>query len=107
MEQLRALGTAASGLLDTARLRAMDHDAALTHLRQLAGIGPFSAELILLRGMGDPDAFPKEEKRLHRAMAAAYHLGDEPTLDALERLADGWRPYRSWVGLLLRNTISR
>ena len=106
VEQLRALGQH-PGLLDTARLRAMDRDAALTHLQQLAGIGPFSAELILLRGVGDPDAFPATEQRLHRAMAAAYHLGEEPARAALERVADGWRPYRSWVGLLLRNTISR
>ena len=107
VEQLRALGTAAPGWLATARLRRMDRAAAMTHLQQLAGIGPFSAELILIRGVGDPDAFPREEKRLHRAMAAAYHLGEEPALDVLERVADGWRPYRSWVGLLLRNTISR
>ena len=76
-------------------------------LQQLAGIGFFSAELILLRGVGDADAFPKSEKRLHRAMAAAYHLGDDPDLDTLERIADGWRPHRSWVGLLLRNAISK
>ena len=106
VDQLRVLGTQAD-LLDSKRLRTMDHDAAMTHLQQLPGIGPFSAELILMRGVGDPDAFPKTEKRLHRAMAAAYHLGDDPALDTLERIANGWRPYRSWVGLLLRNTISR
>jgi len=104
VDQLRALGgAAAAGRLGSARLRAMDRDEALTHLQQLPGIGPFSAELVLLRGAGDPDAFPQHEKRLHRAMAAAYHLGEEPDLDALERVADRWRPYRSWVGLLLRN----
>ncbi|MEJ7665054.1 MAG: hypothetical protein WKG07_38810 [Hymenobacter sp.] len=107
VEQLRALGQAAPDGLDTARLRAMDRDAALAHLQKLAGIGPFSAELILLRGVGDPDAFPRTEKRLHRAMAAAYSLGEEPALATLERVADQWRPYRSWAGLLLRNTISR
>lgn len=107
VEQLRALGTIAPDWLGTARLRAMDRAEALVHLQKLPGIGPFSAELILLRGVGDPDAFPATEKRLHRAMAAAYHLGDEPEIAALERIADQWRPYRSWVGLLLRNTISR
>ncbi|GAB3641302.1 DNA-3-methyladenine glycosylase family protein [Spirosoma arcticum] len=106
VEQLRVLGTQAA-LLESSRLRAMTPDAAMTHLQQLPGIGPFSAELILMRGVGDPDAFPKTEKRLHRAMAAAYHLGDEPDLGTLERIADGWRPYRSWVGLLLRNTVSK
>ena len=105
VEQLRALGVAAAdGRYGSARLRAMDREEALAHLQQLPGIGPFSAELVLLRGAGDPDAFPQHEKRLHRAMATAYGLGDEPALETLERAAERWRPYRSWVGLLLRNS---
>ena len=107
VEQLRALGKASGDWLSRSRLLAMDREAALAVLRELPGIGPFSAELVLLRGAGDPNAFPRSEKRLHRAMAEAYHLGDEPTLEALEEIADGWRPYRSWAGLLLRNAINR
>jgi len=104
VEQLRGLGVAAGeGWLDTARLQAMPREAAMAHLQQLAGIGPFSADLILLRGVGDPDAFPTTELRLQRAMAKAYDLGDEPKLKTLLQIADKWRPYRSWVGLLLRN----
>lgn len=104
VEHLRALAHAtADSRIDTTRLREMAHDEAMSHLQHIPGIGPFSAELILLRGAGDPDAFPRQEKRLHHAMAAAYQLAEEPTLDRLERIADGWRPHRSWVGLLLRN----
>lgn len=106
IEQLRALGSAAAGgFLDSKSLRAMTHEAVTQHLLQLPGIGPFSAELIIIRGMGDPDAFPREEKRLQRAMAIAYDLGDSPDLDTLEHIANNWRPYRSWVGILLRNFI--
>ena len=107
VEQLRALGVAAGeGWLDTARLKAMTKEAAMAHLQQLAGIGPFSADLILLRGVGDPDAFPASEMRLQRAMAKAYDLGDAPDLATLEQVAERWRPYRSWVGLLLRNHVA-
>lgn len=108
VEQLRVLGTAAAeGKLDSNRLRAMTRDEALANLQQWPGIGPFSAELVWMRGVGDADAFPRTEKRLHRAMAIAYHLGEDPDLDTLERVADRWHPYRNWVGLLLRNSISR
>ena len=104
VEQLRGLGSAAaSGWLDADRLNAMGLDAAMAHLQQLAGIGPFSAELILIRGVGDPDIFPNTEMRLQRAMAAAYDLGPAPDRMTLERIADVWRPYRSWAGFLLRN----
>jgi DNA-3-methyladenine glycosylase II len=100
--QLRALGAAAmDGVLDTGRLRMLPRDQALAQLQRLPGIGPFSADLILIRGAGDPDAFPRTELRLQRAMMRAYGIG--PDLAAMERIADGWRPFRSWVGLLLRN----
>jgi DNA-3-methyladenine glycosylase II len=105
VKQLRALGVfAAEGGLSTMRLKGMKFAEALSYLQQLGGIGPFSAELIMLRGVGDADAFPLEEKRLHRAMAAAYHLGPEPDLVQLKRVADQWQPFRSWIGLLLRNS---
>ena len=101
--QLRSLGEAAAlGKLDPDRLRAQDPADALAELRTLPGIGPFSAELILLRGAGHPDGFPASEQRLHRAMAAVYHLGPEPEPARLAAVAAGWRPFRTWVALLLR-----
>ena len=103
--QLRALGAfSMGGRLDSALLRSMKRDTALAYLQQLSGIGPFSAELILLRGIGDPDAFPMEEKRLHGAMSRAYQLGNDPSAETLLKIASLWQPYRSWVGLLLRNS---
>jgi DNA-3-methyladenine glycosylase II len=108
VDQLRALGRAAAdGRLDADLLRGMPRAEALTHLRTLPGVGPFSAELILLRGAGDPDAFPAYEKRLHQAMADAYGLGPDPDLATLTAIADGWRPFRTWVALLLRTDAPR
>jgi DNA-3-methyladenine glycosylase II len=104
VENLRALGDAASeGELDADLLRGMPIEEALAHLRKLPGIGPFSAELTLIRGAGVIDLFPRETPRLHRAMAEAYDLGPEPPLTRLEALARDWRPYRGWVAFLLRN----
>jgi DNA-3-methyladenine glycosylase II len=100
--RLRALADAAlAGDLDAARLRAMPPDDALARLRTLPGIGPFSAELILIRGAGHPDLFPARERRLHAAMADAYHLAN-PSPGQLAELSARWAPYRSWVALLLR-----
>jgi DNA-3-methyladenine glycosylase II len=102
-ERLRLLAEAAlAGDLDAARLRAMAPAEALAHLRKLPGIGPFSAELILIRGAAHPDLFPLYERRLHAAMAGAYRL-DNPDVDQLAEISARWTPYRSWVGFLLRN----
>lgn len=103
-DQLRALGAAgATGDLSTRKLLAMDRGDAMKRLQRLPGIGPFSAELILIRGCGDPDVFPRTEGRLHRAMTEAYHLGEDPDLNTLEAAAADWHPYRSWIGLMARD----
>lgn len=102
-ERLHALAEAAlDGALDAARLRALPTDEALAELRALPGVGPFSAELILIRGAGHPDVFPRHEPRLHQAVATEYGLGADPGVDRLAEIAERWRPYRSWVSLLLR-----
>ena len=102
-EWLRSLAQVAlDGQLDAARLRAMPHEEALADLKKLPGIGDFSAGLILLRGAGDPDAVPGQEPRLGRAVALAYGLPGPATPEQVVAISEGWRPYRTWVTVLLR-----
>jgi DNA-3-methyladenine glycosylase II len=103
LDNLRALADAAqAGVLDAAWLRSLDADEALAQLKQLPGIGDFSAQLILVRGAGEPDLLPSKEPRLARAAALAYGLDSPPSQAELEELATAWAPYRSWVSFLLR-----
>jgi DNA-3-methyladenine glycosylase II len=105
-EWLRGVAAAAlDGHLDAARLRSLPRERALAELEALPGIGPFAAALILLRGAGHPDHFPQDERRLRRAMARAYGLGESPPPERLRAIADRWRPYRTWVSLLLRTEL--
>jgi DNA-3-methyladenine glycosylase II len=106
MRRLRALGHAANtASLDAPRLRAMPVEDALAQLKELPGIGDFSAQLILLRGAGEPDYLPTAEPRLARAVALAYGLDHRPSAAELSRIAAAWRPYRTWATLLLRTTL--
>ena len=105
-EWLRSVAQAAlDGRLDAAYLRAQPRDQALAELRQLPGIGDFSAELILLRGAGDSDAIPRAEPRLARAVGLAYGLPEPPSGEQLTSISENWRPYRTWVALLLRTYL--
>ena len=105
-EWLRSLAVAAlDGRLDAARLRAQPAENALARLRELPGIGDFSAELVLLRGAGAPDEVPRHESRLVRAVALAYDLAEPPTAAELARISGRWRPYRTWTTLLLRTFL--
>ena len=102
VQRLHAIATAAlDGRLDAATLRAAGPAQALADLQSLPGIGPFGAELVLIRGAGEPDHFARSERRLHAAMAEAYGV-DAGDVDALAAIAARWSPFRSWVGFLFR-----
>jgi len=102
-EWLRSIAVAAlDGQLDTARLRELPRETALKELKKLPGIGDFSSGLILLRGAGDPDAVAYDEPRLALAVADAYGLPGPATREQLREISESWRPYRTWVTLLLR-----
>src|SRR5215211_7370823 len=92
VENLRALGEAAmEGRLDGARLRGLPREQALKELKQLPGIGDFSAELVLLRGAADPDHLPLHEPRLCRGAAIAYDLDEPPARGGFRRPRGGPR----------------
>lgn len=102
-EWLRGLARAAlDGVLTAEHLRALDPQEALAELRALPGVGPFSAGLILIRGAGAPDAFPGAEPRLFALLREAYGLPEDTPPAAYRKLADAWRPYRSWASFLFR-----
>ncbi len=107
VEYLNALGRAAlAGDLDTETLRAMSRPEALECLRRLKGIGEFGSQLVRLRALSAVDELPTSEPRLLSAVAMEYGLAREPDLAKLEQIAEGWRPYRMWVAVSLRRTLS-
>lgn len=108
VERLHALAHATlDGRLRPDRLQALEAERALAHLQELPGIGPFSAALILLRGTGVADVVTAAEPRLLRAAAHFYDLDAPPDLDGLTRLAEPWRPRRTWACVLLRYAAER
>jgi DNA-3-methyladenine glycosylase II len=96
---------ALEGVLDRDRLLAVGPEAAIEELQELRGIGPFSSALIALRGVGTTDGLVPGEPRMRQAVAAAY---GRPELArdtaAFLALAETWRPYRTWVSVLMRAT---
>jgi DNA-3-methyladenine glycosylase II len=60
---------------------------------------------ILLRAVGTTDVLMLEEPRLRRAAASAYGSPEVVEDDeAFVALAERWRPFRTWVTVLLRAT---
>jgi DNA-3-methyladenine glycosylase II len=97
-DYLRAVAEAAlDGRLDGATLRAADPADAVRDLQQITGIGPFAAELVVLRGANAPDAVPTRERRLEAEVLERYGPGR-----TLGEVSAGWRPFRTWASVHLR-----
>jgi DNA-3-methyladenine glycosylase II len=100
--RLHAVAEAArQGRLSTERLHTLPPEEATTELRQLPGIGPFYASLVVLRALGHADVLPSEEAHARAAVEQLYGRGPL-SADELEQLAQGWRPFRTWVMVMAR-----
>ena len=71
-----------------------DRDAALAGLGGLPGIGPWTTELIAMRALGDPDAFPSTDLGVRRGATA---VGLPSASRALIAHAAQWRPWRAYA----------
>jgi AraC family transcriptional regulator of adaptative response / DNA-3-methyladenine glycosylase II len=69
-------------------------DEAQAHLASVPGIGPWTAQVIALRALGEPDAFPAGDLGLRKALA---HGGALPSIAAAEYRARAWRPWRAYA----------
>lgn len=71
----------ASGAFDLAAVEAMDDDAAIEALSSLKGIGPWTAEMILLFCLGRPDVLSFGDLAIQRGMRMVYrHRAITPAL---------------------------
>src|SRR5206468_3442718 len=92
---------ALDGRLDTEQLRAMPSEAALASLRELPGVGPFTADAVLYRGCGIADGIPASDELGQSVIKDLYGL-EVVTAADVERISDAWRPFRMWAVVLLR-----
>jgi AraC family transcriptional regulator of adaptative response / DNA-3-methyladenine glycosylase II len=63
-----------------------DRDATRERLLTLPGIGPWTAEYVAMRALGDPDAFPATDLGVRKAIERLGHA--DP---------DRWRPWRAYA----------
>lgn len=66
----------------------------LDRLREIPGIGQWTAQYIAMRGLGEPDALPGGDARLLRTLSLTNPR-------ELERRAEAWRPWRAYAVMYL------
>jgi AraC family transcriptional regulator, regulatory protein of adaptative response / DNA-3-methyladenine glycosylase II len=60
----------------------------------IPGIGPWTAEYVAMRALGEPDAMPHGDLGLRRVLGSV-------TTAKLDALAEAWRPWRAYATILL------
>lgn len=92
-ETIRALARAVcAGQISFERI--VDSDTFLAQLRELPGIGCWTAQYVAMRALGEPDAFPTGDLGALRALGLR-------TSGELEKRAEAWRPWRSYASMYL------
>jgi DNA-3-methyladenine glycosylase II len=87
----------ADGRLDLDALREAPPEEALDRLMQLKGIGRWTAEYMLMRGFGHPDAIPAADGGLRRVIGREYGMGRLATEAEVREISARWTPWRSYA----------
>lgn len=99
-DALRGLARAiARGELTAQAIAALDSRRALKVLCDLPGIGPWSANLVLLRGFGRLDVFPPGDTGATRALRVALQLRPGASVDRLAARCGDLRGYLYYCAL--------
>ncbi len=85
------------GLLDYDHLSQLDEEAFTRHLTAIRGVGRWTAQMLQMFALDQPDVFAEGDLGLQNAMRVLYRLDE--TGRALQKkmllIAEPWRPYRS------------
>ena len=81
--------------IDWDELAAMPSEAAIKALTGLRGVGRWTAEYVLMRGLGHQDVIPAADVGLQSAIGRAYGLERKATETEVRVLAEKWVPRRS------------
>ena len=84
-----------AGQVDFSQLPSLDDESVIKHLTQVKGVGPWTAQMILIFALQRPDVLPTADYGIRAAMKRAYELEQMPKPSEMESIAEPWRPFRS------------
>jgi len=92
-EYLHAIAHAVvTGDLDDAVFETMSRDQATRRLTEVRGVGRWSAEYVLLRGLGRLDVYPGDDVGARNKLRRFFGLDHDPSYDEVAALLRPWEP---------------
>lgn len=97
VRSIRDLATAVStGDVDLESLKNLPDEKLRIELYRFRGIGPWTADMLLIFDLDRPDIFSAGDLGLRTAVGRLYHV-DREDIGAINAIAEEWTPYRSYA----------
>ncbi len=89
-------------------LERMDSQSALEELYQLNGVGRWSGEYVLLRGLGRTEIFPGDDVGAQNKLKHLLGLESPPNYEAVQKILKRWKPFGGLIYFhLLLDSLSQ
>ncbi len=93
--------TAISGSLDLKKLPSLPDPEVIAELTKVKGIGPWTAEMVLMFSLGRMDIFSSGDLGLQKGIMHIHGLKKLPNEKELRKIAEAWSPYRTYASRVL------
>jgi len=89
------------GRLRPGQIWRLDDEAARAAVTSVRGLGPWSAEVFLMFGLGRPDLLPTDDLGLRAGFQRLLRTRRHPSARRMEEVARAWRPWRTLACLYI------
>lgn len=94
------------GALDLDQFPSLSDEEVTQQLTVLRGVGHWTAQCVLLFGLGRGDLFLPADVGIQNGLKKVYQLNEKPTYEEMEKWSNPWSPYRSYASLYLWENLS-
>ncbi len=90
--------------IDLENVKTLSNEEVLMELTRVKGIGPWTAEMILMFSLGREDVFSLGDIGLRNAIAKIYTV-DRDDVQRIEKISNKWKPYRTYAARYLWKSL--
>ena len=89
------------GHLDIKILPTLKDEEIMVELTKVKGVGPWTAQMLLMFSLGRPDVFSLGDLGLRKGIVQLYGFRQLPAEKRLAKLINQWSPYRTYAARVL------
>jgi DNA-3-methyladenine glycosylase II len=93
------------GSLAIMKIHEMDDDSVMETLVSVRGIGPWTAQMVLMFRLGRPDVFPELDLGVQKAVKKLRRMRKLPTPAQMQKIGRTYAPYRTYAAWYLWRSL--